>query len=92
MFFHFIKIKDLSKNDFKSYKLLKKLNTKSEIVIVDDGCPQRSGYYAKEILKKKLKNVNIIFHKKNLGYGAAIKTGLKNCRYQWIFHIDGDRV
>ena len=27
---------------FKSYKLLKKLNTKSEIVIVDDGCPQRS--------------------------------------------------
>ena len=61
---------------FKSYKLLKKLNTKSEIVIVDDGCPQRSGYYAKEI-SKKIKNVNIIFHKKNLGYGAAIKTGLK---------------
>ena len=48
---------------FKSYKLLKKLNTKSEIVIVDDGCPQRSGYYAKEI-SKKIKNVNIIFHKK----------------------------
>ncbi len=74
---------------FKSYKLLKKLNTKSEIVIVDDGCPQRSGYYAKEI-SKKIKNVNIIFHKKNLGYGAAIKTGLKNCRYQWIFQTDGD--
>ncbi len=74
---------------FKSYKLLKKLNTKSEIVIVDDGCPQRSGYYAKEI-SKKIKNVNIIFHEKNLGYGAAIKTGLKNCRYQWIFQTDGD--
>jgi len=74
---------------FKSLKLLKKLKRKSEIVIVDDGCPERSGYYAKKI-SKKIKNVKIIFHKKNLGYGAAIKTGLKNCKYQWIFQTDGD--
>ena len=74
---------------FKSHKLLKRLKRKSEIVIVDDGCPERSGYYAKKI-SKNIKNVKIIFHKKNLGYGAAIKTGLKNCKYQWIFQTDGD--
>ena len=36
----------------KSNKLLKKLKVKSEIIIVDDGCPQKSGYYAKKFLKK----------------------------------------
>ena len=30
------------------------------------------------------------FHKKNLGYGAAVKTGLKNCRHDCIFATDGD--
>ena len=73
----------------RSTSVMKKLKKKYEIVIVDDGCPEQSGQYAKKfsINNKKIK---VIFHKKNLGYGAAIKTGLKNCRYQWIFQTDGD--
>ena len=62
---------------------------KNEIIIVDDGCPQKSGFLAKQI-SKNMKNVRVIFHKKNKGYGAAIKTGLKNCKYEWIFQTDGD--
>ena len=73
----------------RSCKVLKKIKIKNEIVIVDDGCPERSGHYAKK-LSKKFKNVRVIFHKKNLGYGAAIKTGLKNCKHEWIFQTDGD--
>jgi len=73
----------------KSTKVLKKLNKKYEIVIVDDGCPQNSGLIAKKI-SKNFKNIRVIFHKKNLGYGAAVKTGLKNCRNEWIFQTDGD--
>ena len=73
----------------KSCKILNKLKIKSEIVIVDDGCPERSGIHAKEI-SKNLKDIKIIFHKKNLGYGAAIKTGFKNCKHDWIFQTDGD--
>ena len=69
--------------------MLKKLKKKYEIIIVDDGCPEKSGLYAKK-LTKNLKNVKIIFHKKNLGYGAAIRTGFKNSKNQWIFQIDGD--
>lgn len=41
-------------------------------------------------LTKKFKNIKVIFHKKNLGYGAALKTGLKYSRSQWIFQTDGD--
>ena len=73
----------------KSSAVLKKLNNKYEIIIVDDGCPQNSGKLAKKIAKK-FSNIKIFFHKKNLGYGAALKTGLKKCKNDWIFMIDGD--
>ena len=69
--------KTVKKMILKSVKLLKKMKKKGEIIIVDDGCPENSGHYAK-IISKKIKNVKVIFHKKNMGYGAAIKTGLKN--------------
>ena len=73
----------------KSSTVLKKLKSKYEIIIVDDGCPQNSGKLAKKIAKK-FSNIKIFFHKKNLGYGAALKTGLKKCKNDWIFMIDGD--
>ena len=74
---------------FNSLKILKKTKKKFEIIIVDDGCPEKSGNYAKQVASK-ISSVKVIFHKKNLGYGAALKTGIKNCKYHWIFQIDGD--
>ena len=71
----------------RTIELMKKLKKKYEIIMVDDGCPENSGLYAKKFIKK---NIKIIFHKKNLGYGAAIKTGLKYCKNNWVFQTDGD--
>mgnify|MGYP001981676693 CR=1 FL=1 len=71
--------KDKSTTDYmirKSSTVLKKLKRKYEIVIVDDGCPEKSGELAKKVAKK-FSNIKVFFHKKNLGYGAALKTGLK---------------
>ena len=73
----------------KSLKILKKTKKKFEIVIVDDGCPENSGKIA-QVLSKKNPKVRVYFHKKNLGYGAAVKTGLKKCRHDCIFATDGD--
>lgn len=74
---------------FNSLKILKKTKKKFEIIIVDDGCPENSGIYAKKI-SNKIPSIKVFFHKKNLGYGAALKTGIKQCKHQWIFQIDGD--
>ena len=73
----------------KSSNVLRKLKRKYEIIIIDDGCPQNSGKLAREVAKK-FTNIKIFFHKKNLGYGAALKTGLKKCKNDWVFMIDGD--
>ena len=73
----------------KCLKILKKTGKKFEIVIVDDGCPENSGKIAEAIAKNNSK-IKVFFHKKNLGYGAAIKTGFKKCRYECIYAVDGD--
>jgi glycosyltransferase involved in cell wall biosynthesis len=73
----------------KSLKICKKITNNYEIIVVDDGCPEKSGLLAKKFTKKN-KKIKVIFHKKNLGYGSALKTGFKNCKKKWIFQTDGD--
>ena len=81
--------KSVKKMIYKSIKILKKVAKNYEIIAVDDGCPEKSGEIVKKYAKKNSK-IKVIFHKKNLGYGAAIKTGLKKSKYECIFTIDGD--
>ena len=73
----------------KSLNILKKTKKKFELIIVDDGCPQNSGKIA-QLYAKNNSRIKVFFHKKNRGYGAAIKTGLKKSKYECIFLIDGD--
>ncbi len=57
------------------FKVIKKIPTYvSKIYIVDDKCPEKTGY----IVKKKFKNNNkikVIFKNKNSGVGSAMKEG-----------------
>lgn len=56
----------------------------SEIIVIDDGSDDDT--------PNQLKNSSykVIRHDFNLGYGAAIKTGIEHSRYQTIVIIDGD--
>ena len=56
-----------------------------EIIVVDDGSIDNT---AKIVQKKK--SVKLIRHTQNKGYGAAIKTGIKNAANDLILIIDGD--
>ena len=73
----------------KSLKILKKLKIKYEIIIIDDCCPEKSGLVALKYSKRNPK-IKVIFHKKNYGYGAAIRSGFKNSRYECVYAVDGD--
>jgi glycosyltransferase involved in cell wall biosynthesis len=73
----------------KSLKILKQLKKKYEIIIIDDCCPQNSGNIALKRSKKN-KKIKVYFHKKNLGYGAAIRTGFKKSNFECIYAVDGD--
>ena len=66
-------------------EVLSKSKNKYEIIIVNDGSKDNTS----EILKS-IKNIIVINHPYNKGYGASIKTGIKNSKYDWILVIDSD--
>ncbi len=72
--------------------VLKKINYKivDKVFLIDDACPEGSGFKAKGL---KLKKVEVIFLKKNLGVGGATMFGFKKAlkkNYEFIFKLDGD--
>ena len=73
----------------KTISVLKEIANNYEIIIVNDGSPDKSGEIANE-LAAEYPFIKAIHHPTNLGYGAAIKTGFKNSQYQWICFTDGD--
>jgi glycosyltransferase involved in cell wall biosynthesis len=60
-----------------------------EVIVVDDGSPDASGRIA-DALAGEYAAVQVIHHDGNLGYGAAVRSGLRACRNEWICFTDGD--
>ncbi len=63
--------------------------SKYEIIIVNDGSTDSTEKVARELVNK-YQNVRQITHDKNMGYGAALITGIRNSVYDYIFFMDGD--
>lgn len=68
----------------------KDIATVWEILIIDDGSSDRTYEEGKE-LEEKYGNIRVISHKPNRGYGAALKEGFANAKYNYIVFTDGDR-
>ncbi len=73
----------------KALRLLSSLAVPFEIIIVDDGSPDRSGAIADE-LSREHHEIRVVHHPKNLGYGAAVKSGIAASRHEIVCMTDGD--
>jgi len=71
----------------KLIKKIFKLNIKKQIIIIDDGSNDGT-----EQILRKYKNLldKLIIHKKNLGKGAAIKSGQKHVNGKYVAIQDAD--
>lgn len=66
-----------------------KVAEKWEVLMVDDGSSDNTLQVAKKLADKN-KNLKIISHFPNRGYGAALKEGFINAKYKYIVFNDGD--
>lgn len=73
----------------KALALLSSLTADFEIIIVDDGSPDRAGEIADELAREH-SHIRVIHHPRNLGYGAAVRSGLSAARNEFICFVDGD--
>jgi len=60
-----------------------------EILIIEDGSPDRTNEVADQ-LARKYKNVRVIHHGQNQGYGATLRDGFMNAKYDFVIYTDGD--
>lgn len=81
---------NIEKTVLSAVKVLKEIAEKWEIIIVNDGSKDDTLQKAKSLQKKYSKNIEVVNHIKNLGYGGAFKSGLYKAKYQWIAFTDSD--
>jgi glycosyltransferase involved in cell wall biosynthesis len=60
-----------------------------EIVIVDDGSRDGTPALADRLARDDAA-VRVVHHPRNLGYGAALKSGFAAARQPWVFLMDSD--
>ncbi len=77
--------KDTIAKIIQQIKMVNLGSTQKEIIVVDDGSKDGT----QEIIKK-IPGIRYIMHRKNLGKGGAIKTGLKTATGEIIIFQDAD--
>jgi len=60
-----------------------------EIIAVDDGSTDKTSQIL-ETLQRKIPELRIVTHQKNIGYGGALQSGFENATKNLIFYTDGD--
>lgn len=68
---------------------LENLASDWEIICVNDGSHDRSGEIIEEIIKQD-DRIKIVQHAVNIGYGAALKSGLYKATKELVFFCDSD--
>ncbi|MCI0472076.1 MAG: glycosyltransferase family 2 protein [Ignavibacteria bacterium] len=71
-------------------KVLEELKLKDyEVVVIEDGSPDKTGEVA-DVMAAKYEKVRVIHHEKNMGYGATLKDGFTSAKLDYVFYTDGD--
>ena len=71
-------------------KVLEELKLKDyEVVVIEDGSPDKTGEVA-DAMAAKYEKVRVIHHEKNMGYGATLKDGFTSAKLDYVFYTDGD--
>ena len=69
--------------------LLPTLTHNYEVLVVNDGSADSTQEVLEELARES-NHLRVIRHERNLGYGAALRSGFKHSAKELIFYTDGD--
>jgi len=70
-------------------EILPQLTDSYEVIVVNDGSSDHTSDVLAEIGARH-PEVRVIEHTRNLGYGAALRSGFQAVTKEWVFYTDGD--
>lgn len=70
---------------------LARLAERFEIICIDDGSTDGTAALADGLVAAHPETVRVVHHDTNLGYGAAVRSGLAAARFPLVCFTDGDR-
>lgn len=73
----------------KASKIAEEMAENWEILMIDDGSTDKTKELAEKLAAEN-KNFRVISHTPNRGYGAALREGFRNARYELVAFNDGD--
>ncbi len=79
----------IAKTIEKTFAYLPKVAKKYEVIVVNDGSKDNTGSVVEKLMKK-YKELKMITHSPNKGYGEALKSGFANSQYEWVVFTDSD--
>ena len=82
--------KNVRKTVLDAKKVLQKIAGKWEIIIIDDGSRDKTGKISDQLAESD-RNISVVHHNPNRGYGGALKSGFESAKYKWVAFADIDR-
>jgi glycosyltransferase involved in cell wall biosynthesis len=74
----------------RTFEVLARCTTDYEVIVVNDGSSDETGHVLLKLAEEYAPRLRIVTHPRNLGYGAALRSGFSAARKEWIFYTDGD--
>jgi dolichol-phosphate mannosyltransferase len=74
----------------RALEVMADIGIEHEVVVVDDGSADGTRAVVEPLLKQFSPRVRLIVHQRNIGYGAALRTGFTESRLGMVFFTDTD--
>ncbi len=74
----------------RTFAVLRRAVRDYEVIVVNDGSADGTGAVLARLARLYAPFLKIVTHPRNLGYGAALRSGFANATKEFVFYTDGD--